>query len=109
MRVSRRPALMMVQLRKIEHHRNPFAQFPQQSDYAALWESSETRAGAVRRVKQLAHRLPLLLGLGELLRSSRLNTRAYSVSRLRPPRGRSRPRSKEPSQSARAAHSRDVR
>ena len=36
--VNSRPVTLMVEARKLEHHANPFREFPQQSDYEPQWK-----------------------------------------------------------------------
>jgi SAM-dependent methyltransferase len=54
---GRRPVMLVLEARKLKHYDDPFAEAPQQSDYAARWRDGrahETRA-ATRRLPRRLH------------------------------------------------------
>ncbi len=50
---GRRPVMLLVQAKKLEHHDDPFADAPQQSDYAARW-----REGRAHELRSARRRVP---------------------------------------------------
>lgn len=86
LRMSARPALLMVQARKLQHLDDPFAMPPQQSDYTARWtahRSTAPGAGAApaTRGAWLPPRVKrVLVGGREIARASRFNPRVYTRS-----------------------------
>jgi SAM-dependent methyltransferase len=50
---GRRPVMLLVQAEKLEHHDDPFADTPQQSDYAARW-----REGRAHELRSARRRVP---------------------------------------------------
>jgi SAM-dependent methyltransferase len=50
---GRRPVMLLVQAEKLEHHDDPFADAPQQSDYAARW-----REGRAHELRSARNRVP---------------------------------------------------
>ena len=86
LRMSVRPALLLVQARKLHHLDDPFVMPPQQSDYAARWNAhrsggADADAGPTPRGAWLPpHLKRLLLGSREILRASRFNRRVYTRS-----------------------------
>lgn len=86
LRMSARPALLMLQARKLRHLDDPFAVTPQQSDYTARWDAHRrgepealgvSAAGAARLSPRL---MRVLVGVREVLRASRFNRRVYTRS-----------------------------
>lgn len=86
LRMSMRPALLMVQARKLQHLDDPFAVPPQQSDYTSRWEAhrsatADRPAFSARRAAWLPPRVRrVLIGGREIARASRLNRRVYTRS-----------------------------
>ncbi len=83
LRMSLRPALLMVQARKLRHLDEPFEVPPQQSDYAARWARQRGAHEAATRVRGAwlpANVRRVVIGSRELLRASRLNRRVYTRS-----------------------------
>jgi hypothetical protein len=81
-RQSWRPAMLMIQARKTRHLPEPFAVAPQQSDYAKLWQAKSTAGRKSGRLHWLPPRARgWLVGVREIIWSSRLNRDAYTPSR----------------------------
>lgn len=86
LRMSSRPALLMVQARKLHHLEEPFAVPPQQSDYGARWTahrqaSSDVGEADPPRAAWLPPRMKrVLVGGREIMRASRFNRRVYTRS-----------------------------
>ncbi len=86
LRMSVRPALLLVQARKLHHLDDPFVVPPQQSDYATRWEAHQSAgsgAGALpppRGAWLPPHVRRVLMGSREVLRASRFNRRVYTRS-----------------------------
>ena len=86
LRTSMRPALLLVQARKLRHLDDPFAVPPQQSDYSARWAAhADGSATAEAVTSRVSARLPaavtrVLVGGRELVRASRFNRRVYTRS-----------------------------
>lgn len=82
LRMSARPSMLMVQARKLRHLDDPFAQAPQQSDYAERWEGAQPHSWSAGRIDRLPPGLKrALLGVREIIRASRFNRRAYTRAR----------------------------
>lgn len=86
LRMSARPALLMVQAHKLRHLEEPFAVPPQQSDYGARWTahrqaSSDVGEADPPRAAWLPPRMKrVLVGGREIMRASRFNRRVYTRS-----------------------------
>jgi SAM-dependent methyltransferase len=84
LRMSLRPALLMVQAHKLRHLDEPFAVAPQQSDYSARWNAHAAGPGAADGVSdERAAWLPpavrrVIVGGRQVARASRFNRRAYT-------------------------------
>jgi SAM-dependent methyltransferase len=83
LRMSARPALLMVKARKRRHLDDPFAKPPRQSDYAARWDPDRPAGTEASLLVAAAARLPphvrrMLIGVRDIGRASRFNSRVYT-------------------------------
>lgn len=74
---GRRPAMLLVQAEKLEHHDDPFADPPQQSDYAARWREGRAHEVGSARGRRVPPRVRALVRGWRQRRSGSLSNKRF--------------------------------